>query len=349
MDSEKRKNMLYFRVDANPEIATGHVMRCLSIAMAAKSRGIESMFIVADEWGKKLIEEKGFPIYCLNSDWKQKEDELLQLCSYLCDEKAKMLIVDSYQVTDAYIEKLREYVKVVYIDDIDKLRVPADILINYNNYGSDEEFRNRYRQHLGADAKLLLGCEYAPLREEFRQRIPQFTDKVRGVFLSTGGADKFHIGLRLVEELLKRGLQTDIHIVAGSFHTDKEVLRELANLHSNCILHENVTNMSEIMTMCDIAVSAGGSTTYELCACGIPMILFSFADNQLSIVKTHDKQGTAIYCGDYRDEKEGLIKRIADMVFVLEKDVEKRRKLYQKSMALVDGKGALRIVEALLG
>jgi len=339
--------MLYFRVDANPEIATGHMMRCLSIAMAAKQKAIECEFIVADEYGLKFTQEKGIKTHCLFCDWEDKESELPVLCEYLGRNEAKVLVVDSYQATDEYIRKLREVVNVVFVDDIDLLRTPVDCLINYNNYGAKEEYKHKYKEHVGKECELLLGCDYVPLREEFAETETVFEENVRGIFLSTGGADKYHIALQIAEELLRRDFPADIHIIAGSFHADKEALGELADKYSNCILHENVTVMSEIMKKCDIAISAGGSTTYELCACGLPMVLFSFADNQLEIVRTHDEIGTGIYCGDYRTEKEELILRIGDEVCEMLEDKSKRKQLYDKCRKMVDAKGASRIVEKL--
>ena len=53
--------------------------------------------------------------------------------------------------------------------------------------------------------------------------------------------------------------------------------------------------MSEVMKYCDIAITAGGSTMYELCACGVPMITYAFADNQLPGVEGFEKLGVARY------------------------------------------------------
>ena len=60
MNDYVKYNHLYFRVDMNDEIATGHVMRCLSIADELKIQGISSTFISADDNPKVLINSRGY-------------------------------------------------------------------------------------------------------------------------------------------------------------------------------------------------------------------------------------------------------------------------------------------------
>ena len=54
------------------------------------------------------------------------------------------------------------------------------------------------------------------------------------------------------------------------------------------------------MKKADIAISAGGTTLYELCACGTPTISYSFADNQLDNVEQFQKDELIDYAGDVR-------------------------------------------------
>ena len=72
-------------------------------------------------------------------------------------------------------------------------------------------------------------------------------------------------------------------------------------------IHCNVTNMAELMAESEVALSAGGSTLYELCAVGVPVIAFSFAENQERLVQTFVKRGIAQYGGNYRTDGNKMI------------------------------------------
>ena len=61
--------------------------------------------------------------------------------------------------------------------------------------------------------------------------------------------------------------------------------------------------MSDYMRTCELAVSASGTTLLELCACGIPTICFSFADNQMEFAASMDNYGAVCYVGDAREEE----------------------------------------------
>ena len=64
--------MIAIRVDANEQIASGHVMRCLSIADALQELGVETLFFTSDYYAEEIIEKRGFPAICLNNDWNDK-------------------------------------------------------------------------------------------------------------------------------------------------------------------------------------------------------------------------------------------------------------------------------------
>ena len=56
-------NKIAIRVDANEIVATGHIMRCLTIAAAVRRHGAEVRFISADDHIRPYVSKAGFNMY----------------------------------------------------------------------------------------------------------------------------------------------------------------------------------------------------------------------------------------------------------------------------------------------
>lgn len=69
-------NIIYFRTDANDIIATGHVMRCLTVAKEFTQNNEEVSFIVSDKQSEKLIISEGYPVHVLDVDWKHLDGNI---------------------------------------------------------------------------------------------------------------------------------------------------------------------------------------------------------------------------------------------------------------------------------
>lgn len=339
--------MLYFRADANSEIGTGHVMRCLSIAKAMRAKGYDCGFITADDGAKQLLNGNDFDVICLDSEWNDLESEIDKLNSLIKHKKISNILIDSYFVTDKYLSNLRQTTKVIYIDDIDKFIYPVDILINYNIYAENMPYRKNYSQH---NTRLLLGCDYAPLRFEFREIVPYIEEEVKDILISTGGADSYNIAGYLLEyfEECKACSHINFHVIVGNFNINKDKLNSLAQKYENIILHNNVVEMSKIISSCDIVISAGGTTLYEICACGVPAISYSLADNQLEGVKEFDRLDIIYYAGDIRDNLRQCLDNIFDRGNYLMSNYKLRTELSSRMKLLVDGYGADRLIENII-
>lgn len=338
--------MIGIRADANREIGTGHVMRCLSIAAALKECGQEVCFVLADKSPAELIKSRGMQYYVLDSDYKDMESELPALKIWLQQEKPQCLLVDSYFVTEKYLQELRKYTRTAYLDDVNAFPYPVDILINYNIYGDMLPYRE---QAVGIGQQFLLGTSYVPLRQEFRNVEYTVKPEVENVLITTGGSDKYNLAGLLLEVLLQddRTKRFQYHVVSGAFNTHISYLEKIAGKHANISIYQNVTDMSELMQKCDVAITAGGSTMYELSAIGLPIICFSFVDNQERIVQTFADKGIVCYGGDYLAEKENLLKAVSEHLSELAESCRSRLEYSRKEKSLVDGQGAMRIACAL--
>lgn len=338
--------MIWIRADANSEIGTGHIMRCLSIAAALRERGKEICFVTADEEAASLLTEKKQAYCVLYTDYRDMEGELNTLLALLVREKPELVVVDSYFVTESYLQALGGHTKTAYVDDKCLFSYPVDFLINYNIYGHASCYgENVFRPQ----RKHLMGPDYAPLREEFRGLDYKVRERAENVLITTGGSDKYNLAGQIAETLILGGTSLHLHVVSGRFNKNVTDLQALAGKHSNVHIHQNVTDMAELMYRCDIAVTAGGSTMYELCAAGVPIICFSFVDNQEQIVETFFRKGLVCYGGNYLKEKEALAENVAEHIRRLAQDREARDLYSQKERELVDGFGARRIATALCG
>lgn len=132
-------------------------------------------------------------------------------------------------------------------------------------------------------------------------------------------------------------------IVGGGFEKDIWTDPGLSD-DGQVLLYDRPSDMCGIMSGCDLAVSAGGSTLYELAACGIPTVAFAYADNQLLHIRALERQGLLRYIG-YHDRLDG--QKLIGHILYLMGHPDIRKKISAEQRALVDGKGCDRIVEKI--
>lgn len=335
--------MIGIRVDANDKIAIGHVMRCMSIASELKKQNNDVIFIVSEESAKKIIVNNGYECICLNNKYNEKNSEILQMHNIIKKYNINKLLLDSYEVTPEYMKKLKKDVKLIYIDDINKFKYPADIIVNYT-YKTDMSI---YEERQYTDEIFLLGSKYIPLRSEFAAQPISINKKVENIFITTGGTDN----LDMITGILKKlSYRTDIDkmVVTGRFYKHLDYLNDMAVSDSSIKVYNNISNICDVMKKCDIAISAGGTTLAELCACGIPTVCFSIADNQLYGTEAYSNDGLMLYAGDVRSQKDMVIKRIIDNLELLVQDYSLRQKMACKQKMIIDGKGSCRIAGEII-
>lgn len=342
--------MFYIRADANEIIGTGHVMRCLSIAGEMRKQGEEITFIIADERTEKIITEKGFQVICLGSVWNDLDREIDKLLQVIVEHSISLILIDSYYVTEKYLKTLHKHTRLAYIDDINQFIYPVDYLINYNVYAENLDYPNQYKKADVLGTKFMLGCSYAPLRSEFTNVQHVINNKVSKILITSGGTDNYNVVGNILESLSARNwfFQMDYYVILGRFNIHKSELEERWKNSKNVHLLSNVDNMVDYMKSCDIAVTAGGVTTYELCACGIPSIMYTLADNQLQIAQTVTEKNLIPWIGDVRENMDACMNKLVQELEDIKDDVGKRKRMSADMQKIVDGDGCRRLVAELI-
>lgn len=336
--------MIGFRVDANEIIATGHLMRCLSIADAVKRLGGECIFFMTDDSNKDFVFSKGFECVALNSEWNNLENEIEVLQKELSKYELSWLVVDSYYVTERYIEKINDIVPVMGLDINEDSFYRISAILNYSHLDEAEMIHLKYRDK---NTIVMTGLQYAPLRKEFEPE--NHIHRIeKQILITSGGTDPYNISYKVAYELIKRKeLESyKIVVVLGRLFNDIEIFELLSD--RRIIVLQNVSNMAELMQKSEIVITSGGTTSIELCACQTPTVCFSFVDNQIPFSKALNKVGALVYVGDVRVGEEDVIKSISDSVTILSKNYTRREQLRKVMRDICDGKGALRIANFLL-
>lgn len=355
-----------FRADGGKNVGLGHLMRCLSLARAFRSAGHSVSFVSKLMEGIELARSENFNVCPIPSveqvtegffygDEHSLSEEVGHVIKILTETKIDILIIDSYNVNKEYFLALKKYVKrIIYIDDINKFSYPVDIIVNGNITGEYLAYEKYTENQI-----LLLGPNYNMIRDEFCH-LPRrdLGENVNEVMITTGGADPYKITDKLLGFLLENKQLADLrlNVLVGNGFRNVEYLSNLSNTFTNVFLYansaiaesiENVTysEIPALMLRSDIAISAGGSTLYELAACGTPAMAFILADNQECIVTKMAELGYIKNLGWYNQlGKETVLSAF----FQLINDFKQRQQMSLRGQKLIDGKGTLRIISAII-
>jgi UDP-2,4-diacetamido-2,4,6-trideoxy-beta-L-altropyranose hydrolase len=333
-------------------------MRCLTLANALKKNHLKVFFVARHIHAEiaTLISEQGHEVVLLDYPLTSEHDDLKHSgwlrASQITDAKAIIdalknqsidwVIVDHYALDERWEFCLRSVAKkIMVIDDIADRQHDCDILLDQNYYGDMEL---RYQNKVPPHCKLILGPKYALLRDEFyqtRQLLIAKTGKVKRILITFGGVDAENYTAKAIHAITQlTEYELTVDVVIGAQHPNKDEIEQLCKKFGY-ICHVQTNKMAELMASADIAMAAGGATSWERCAIGLPSIIVSLADNQHEIAKSLDNIGVAFFIGrnaDFTQEK--LCKLLINACNSPEKLLE----MSNKAFALVDGIGTKRVM-----
>ena len=319
-------------------MGTGHVMRCLALAQGWQDLGGEVALLAAElpEALAGRCREEGIEVRLLAPGADDAEVTAAQAA------QTDWLVVDGYHFDAAYLDAVTGSVRrVLLIDDLGQSEpVVAELILNQNVTASPTLYP-------GDTERLLLGGRYALLRREFRA--PRVERRFEGlatrVLVSFGGSDPCNFTRRAIEALLEcPGLQAKV--VVGAANPRLAELCDVAAPAAGRIeVLPAVKAMVPLMDWADFALSAGGSSVLELAARGLPALVVAIADNQTAISETLQARGLMRSLGWHESVE---VTELAQALQDLAADARSREALSAAALDLSDGRGALRVVEAML-
>jgi UDP-2,4-diacetamido-2,4,6-trideoxy-beta-L-altropyranose hydrolase len=334
--------ILIFRVDASPEIGTGHFMRCLALAQAWKDKGGEAIFITAckNETLLQRLRNERFGVNVLpgSGDWTE-------IKNILDKYPDSWIVLDGYHFDEAYQQKIKETGhRLLVIDDMAHIKhYYADIVLNQNLHA------DLLRYSCEPYTKLLLGTKYVLLRREFkawRGKKRKISKIAKHILVTLGGADPANDTLKVVRALHQvniPGLEAAVVIGSSNVHVDA-LKAEISRSGLPVRLIRNAENMPELMAWADVAIASAGTTAWELAFMGVPMILLVLAENQVRIAGELAVIGAAQNLG----RSDGLSSPYIGLALSqLIQSPKMRSNMSRRCTRLVDGRGSERIFKRL--
>ncbi len=284
------EKIFVFRGDANAGNGLGHLNRLAILAKAVKRSGGAVFFAVKDTDAKIIASHHlaGLDIIKIPSGVSNIEEvEYIEkeiLLSNGFSGHGKVLAASSYDIRNPYFKEFRRSGwKIAWFDDLNKFRADCDILINANIFSLRPGFYERYAR---TETKLFLGPRYYMIRDEFEGAAARADGRgaryVPEILVTMGGSDCFNVAGKLVRALDDIEEEFEIKVVTGAVNQRRAGLLELcgAGLSHSASVVDDSAGLAEIFAGCDIAVTAGGGTNYEMIYLGKPVITFPMTANE---------------------------------------------------------------------
>ena len=261
------------RADGDNVIGLGHLYRLKSLYDIFIQKRISCFFI-----SKKNQQTEALSLKWNNCiklvNFNSVEDELNYLRSF--DSKKSIIICDGYNFNSFYQKKIKEYgFFFVYVDDLCKKNIFADIIINHSPHVVKENYQVKNKP------KLLLGLDYLMLRKEFMFK-DDFNIPEDSIFLNFGGSDPNNYSLKFLRILQKVGIDSKINLVIGpGYIHDIDLLKDIsADFILNIYYSLDVKEMKKVMLSSRSFILPASNIMYEALKLGKRILGGYYVENQ---------------------------------------------------------------------
>ncbi len=335
-----REPRVLFRVDGSLETGMGHVYRSLAIADALRdsSRAAIAFLMTAQHGeGLRTVAQYGYPVRLAG------EASPATYLEHIRDYAPDVLINDLPGLDASYLEALSHLgattVNLVdTLDDLERTEAYAQVIVSVMN--EDKETPENFYG----------GPAYAILRRHFGEmgRVKEVRDLARLVVLTFGGSDPQGFTLKAARALVGLPERIEIVAVAGpafSYQREFEALQKQLSRRVP-LMRQLEGHIADVMFEADLVLCSGGMTVYEIAALGTPGLVLAQNTREEARMRAFARRGSVEFLGLGTEVAE---QSIAARALALLEDAGARGAMSRNGRAMVDGLGAERAAELVLG
>ncbi|MGH6953127.1 MAG: UDP-2,4-diacetamido-2,4,6-trideoxy-beta-L-altropyranose hydrolase, partial [Alphaproteobacteria bacterium] len=301
-----------FRADSSAEVGGGHVRRCLTLADALRARGWRATFAARPGTGEAApwLGRSGNDVVELDC---AEEDEPATL-SRAWPAGAELLVVDHYGRDRRLERACRPWARrIMVIDDLHDRPHDCDILLDQTLGRSN----SAYDGLVPEGCRLLLGAGFALLAPAFAaargrvlaRRATSGTEKILVAFGATDPKDATSLVLEGLARARGRFAATVV-LGPAAPHLDR-VQRLAAQLPPPAEIRVGLDSgeMAALMANSDLAIGAGGTSSWERCCLGLPALVLVTAPDQREVADSLARAGAALVVGEHPGLAPGAVAR----------------------------------------
>jgi len=338
------------RSDASPTIGSGHIARCLCLARVLRRQGSYVAFACRLLPGHRLeaLRAEGFETFALPERYEDEDPQqaIESMLPWQADIAAlepllelqpafDWIIVDHYGLDHHWQTAARRWApRIAVVDDLATRTYSADLLLNQNLSGTPEA----YTSLLAPGCRTLFGPRFAMLRDEFCCPAIEIKPQARRVLVNFGGFDAAMQTYHAMQALADF-VELEVDFVAGADNPAWAQMQVMAASRPHWRLHSFVSDFYRLMTEADLFVGAGGGTSWERAAMGLPTICIAVSNNQQTNGEVMAAAGAHVFMGA---REQVSVEQLRLAIGFVAGNQGLRQSLAQQSRLLVDGRGAQR-------
>ena len=351
------------RVDQSSEIGSGHLQRCLTLALGLSELGGEITFYCrkVSAPDRHLLESRGFEVKELKSKKQKQSDRGLEDNPYqswlgvseeedaddcvgsMSQGNHELVIVDHYALGEKWERRLIPHCQtIVVLDDLANRRHACDILV-------DQTYARNPQNYLGLvpdNCTVVAGSQFSVLRQEFLKHRHESLLRRRSLYkgnllISFGGSDLDNVTIAVLASA-KRWIQKNqmaVTVVLGANAPHADEVRAFCSSQGYSFV-EGTNRMAELMASNDLCIGGAGTSTWERFCLGLPSIAVKTADNQSTVIDNLTRENLLwrLDSVDIANNLDAIGLRLTDDALATNG---------QRISKLVDGYGVRRVIDLI--
>lgn len=329
---------IIFAVSANPKDGLGHFMRSRALLFSLlEIRDDINVKYLCQCYGsllEKYIWPKNSEQIRIKTNTRNSVIRLL-IQKYLVCQSRSILIVDSYHFQKIKLISLTRANKslLVHLDDVGSKKFESDLIVNQST--QDQNF---YLKKEIKSKKFLIGSKYALTGNDYAVPLKKVSfEEINVIGIVMGGGGDIELINSIIKNIFQANKNFKISIVLGPF-VDESRLLKTGNLN----IVRAPKSLVNFIEECDLIITAAGSTVWEICAIGTPLIAIKVANNQREIINTILSKKIGYVLDALRLHKQ--------LPVIIERMQKKyvREKIVMNQKKLIDGKGSGRVAKEII-